>query len=819
MDYTSRSKSLDPNRIRELTLPDRAARVLSDYSSHDEIVRPFVALVYGSHRTGKTTTLRLLSEIARHQNALPVFLSTRELGTRANLGPVLAGAALSALEREYPDESEMRRPLESAAGGAIRGVSPLVRLLRKALADRSSPPTRVLLLVDDVEFLESVSSYDLDDLVSGFVGRRARAEPGYDLIDLVMASESDVPRLPKRIRRYELRLSEQELARRWDELGIEELGDRWRAVPRDEFTEVVEAFLRTETRPDVALGVLAATWKRFGSGDLFEAVLQASLTKEEQQVLSLITLLQPVERSYLAPLLDTPTDVLDSLDGKGLLVSTRGGKLAALEPIGSTLVARSLADSSIELNELAFGSPEAETDRQLDDVLVQNRQAALVLKGERSIIVGDRGAGKSAVYKQLRSLRGSAGLEWRVVGDAEPGNFVQRMTVDAAPAGSADHFRAVWLAYCAAMVAIDLLESVDAHSETRALRWTAYRLLRTVGWAHRVSGDVTWPIRAYEAARSFVRIGLKLSIGPVTLEPSSAATRRQLGRDELDIDDFLQQADGVLRSASRRVWAAADRIDELYKYDRPKQEPLVQGVLLAETRVAQLSNIRLAPFLRTDLYELYDLQEKNKSRQRRIQLSWKEDQLRQLLLRRAYGNVNLRNLAAAFGIDPHGPPIHQEVALAVLFPRFVEDQPFFVWLIETLQNARSRVAPRQIVLFLNDLVDSVESEYVARLPVFTTTEVVAAVRQVSRMSFEEVVSDFRVAVGFVESCRAGRLRTFSIDQVGDLFDLSEGSPVEQINRLERLGVVGRGVAIEDDQATVRFEIPRLYWEHWEDLSS
>jgi hypothetical protein len=67
-----------------------------------------------------------------------------------------------------------------------------------------------------------------------------------------------------------------------------------------------------------------------------------------------------------------------------------------------------------------------------------------------------------------------------------------------------------------------------------------------------------------------------------------------------------------------------DRIDETFKYDRAKQEAVVQALLQAEARVSLFDAIGLAVFLRTDLFELYDIQEKNKLVSRTLTLDWEK---------------------------------------------------------------------------------------------------------------------------------------------------------------------------------------------------
>jgi hypothetical protein len=102
-----------------------------------------------------------------------------------------------------------------------------------------------------------------------------------------------------------------------------------------------------------------------------------------------------------------------------------------------------------------------------------------------------------------------------------------------------------------------------------------------------------------------------------------------------------------------------------------------------------------------------------------------------------------------------------------------------------------------------------------RIPLFTEKEVTDAMTRISELSYEEVISDFRAATGFVRNCRAGKIVEFELEKVKTLFDEKEGSVVLQLERLERLGFLSRIIVKEGDALLPRFRIPRLFTRCWE----
>jgi hypothetical protein len=238
--------------------------------------------------------------------------------------------------------------------------------------------------------------------------------------------------------------------------------------------------------------------------------------------------------------------------------------------------------------------------------------------------------------------------------------------------------------------------------------------------------------------------------------------------------------------------------------------------LQAEAHVSLLKNVGVIVFLRTDLYELYDIQEKTKFVSRTLTLKWTVEEWLQLIVNRVFANSAVENLADSFVSDKGS--IEPRAALEALFPRQIEGQPVDRWLIESVSNGNGDVSPRLAVNLLHLTRDSSEDAEadVSTLPLFSADAVRDAMTRISDLSYSEVVDDFKVARSFVQNCRAGKLRDFSLSDVEALFDLAEGSIAEQVALLERLGFLERIVQeAESGTVTSRFRIPKLYTRCWD----
>src|SRR6185295_17319136 len=218
----------------------------------------------------------------------------------------------------------------------------------------------------------------------------------------------------------------------------------------------------------------------------------------------------------------------------------------------------------------------------------------------------------------------------------------QQMTADDSASSSADGFKAVWLLYSAALSARDVEVLGDiADDNTKSFLKESRVILRRIGWGAAIKGE-SWTSRLMAAVRSILPEKVSLTLGPITVEPTlNRRGHGWLGTD-IKIDEFIDRTDRLLQATNRRLLIVFDQIDEAFKYQRERQEALIQGLFLAESFLSLRRAIRLVVLLRTDLFELYDIQEKNKFVSRTVRLDWSRDELRKQLLRRMFSNADLR---------------------------------------------------------------------------------------------------------------------------------------------------------------------------------
>jgi hypothetical protein len=504
--------------------------------------------------------------------------------------------------------------------------------------------------------------------------------------------------------------------------------------------------------------------------------------------------------SALAEKLGTPHDRF-----QGLLANLQVSRLFFVDQqtvaffhdsIREVVLSRRVFLRPFRLAELRFGAEEAERDDLLDASFVGRNSLDWILEQGRSIVIGDRGSGKSAIFRKLAEKQ-----PVRALPVANAGDVLHRI-VDKDAWLDADALRAAWLVVIAAVVA-----STVPGEAPKVLRRNAIDLRAALALPTEPPGRTRQAMRA--AARLLGGTTLKFGVGPVNFEAKLPAGTRPSG-SFLDAENLLHETDQLHKQTGRRVAVLLDRIDETFKYDRSRQEALVQALLQAEARVSQLDCIELVVFLRTDLFELYDIQEKNKLVSRSLALEWSEEDWLRVLIRRVFANEPFARLTRRLHVDVED--IEMRAALEVLFPAEIEGQPVDRWLVDSVRNGNGDISPRLAVLLLHLTRERSArlDDLVSAIPLFSADAVQRAMTKLSDLSFSEVVNDFKVAPTFVLNCRAGKLTRFSLSDVEQLFDDADGKTSDQVRLLERLGFLERVVEQRGDQTKSLFQIPRLY---------
>jgi hypothetical protein len=188
-----------------------------------------------------------------------------------------------------------------------------------------------------------------------------------------------------------------------------------------------------------------------------------------------------------------------------------------------------------------------------------------------------------------------------------------------------------------------------------------------------------------------------------------------------------------------------------------------------------------------------------------------------MLIRRLGTNKVFQGIRPFLKIDGNESEVKIRLLLMIVFPEQVEGLPFVEWITKMLRNGKNHISPRQIILFLVILKDILinSPSSTKQVPIFNDTDVKQAITHLSELSYDEILSDFRISPTFIRNCRAGKISEFTIDEVKNLFSEKEGSMIFQLDLLEKLGIIERVVKLDTEKGFIsKFKFPDLYTRCW-----
>lgn len=529
-----------------------------------------------------------------------------------------------------------------------------------------------------------------------------------------------------------------------------------------------------------------------------------------ERMLGVLALGEPMNPLVLSGLLGVDGQQLEELLQLPLVKQDEDGLRIADSSITSLLRDRLLLPP-FSYAALSFGDAAAEQDGLLSHLFQAPPILDSILSGVTTIVIGERGAGKSAIHRRL--AEGSESNEDTIVAAVKDHyEFLQHRLDDGDSQVSAEDFKAFWLLFKAIVVAKGMLTH-GLLDGSPALRRDAIRMLR----GFRLDGPFAARSRV-ERALHWVggrfRAPIRLSVGPVVVDADISA---DLGARNIDVHQFLRSASDALTDLAVRLVIVVDQVDEVYKYEPDRQERAVQGLFLAEKFITEQldSRLRTVILLRSDLFRLFNIKEKNKLVSRMHELVWEESALVEFILRRVLQNAELQRLRDLIPLSYVGETESSRLLLRAIFPSEVENVPFVYWLFRGLRNGEGRVTPRQVLLFLICAREEAMGSrgQVTGSPLFSEADASVALTRVSELSFGEVLDDYRVAATFVRNCKASGLSSFALRDVIGMFDRAEGEPTAQVESLERIGFLERRTNL-DGEGGWWFHIPPLFTRHW-----
>lgn len=356
---------------------------------------------------------------------------------------------------------------------------------------------------------------------------------------------------------------------------------------------------------------------------------------------------------------------------------------------------------------LEIGNSVAEFDRDLEKYFVETETFRAVIRGDVDIVAGDKGTGKTAIYRVLtKSYRSYPDLENVEIVSAfnvQGSPVFQRLTTQ--PVLSEGAYQTIWKAYILSLVGNWL---VDIYGPT--FNEEIKHLKNTLDHLDLSAADVS-PETVFGNLMGLVR---RLST------PSAAGVHFEFRESGLPViypkvefggqleeksiiysDDFLSHLDAAIASTGMHIWVALDRLDEAFIGYPGMELPALRALLRSYLDLLGLKNLKLKLFVRKDLFRritrggFVNLTHVNA---KKIEIVWDEADLLNMLCRR------LRQSDAFLRILPQRD-LGDEELFDCVFPEQVDQgkrkSTTFRWIMSRIRDGNDIKPPRNLIDIAN----------------------------------------------------------------------------------------------------------------------
>ncbi len=300
------------------------------------------------------------------------------------------------------------------------------------------------------------------------------------------------------------------------------------------------------------------------------------------------------------------------------------------------------------LEKLYFGKDDAESDFARGGLLRQGfmrtRAYEEALSGAKTLIIGRKGSGKSAICLILREALSSENRCALVTTDEISADEIRRFQLPGIPREQSKQL--IWRYVFDVQIAKFILAAGQKASVKTSELTEKLGAIRKFLLDNGEIEDLTFTERFWKVierlkgAISLEAFSVKLKVDG-QVRPPSAGTK---AHDQLD---FVEAQLNVVALAlglspeAQPFHILVDQIEKVWSNDR-ESDSMVVGLMLAAKELQRRFGFAVATvFLRTDIYESLQFQDRDKFRGDEFHIDWDEDNLLDLILTRAQASLGV----------------------------------------------------------------------------------------------------------------------------------------------------------------------------------
>jgi hypothetical protein len=364
------------------------------------------------------------------------------------------------------------------------------------------------------------------------------------------------------------------------------------------------------------------------------------------------------------------------------------------------------------LKELDFGNSVAEFDEQLDAYFVETQIYSDFIDGRYDIVSGDKGTGKTAIYRIVRDKHREipqlSDVEL-IAGFNDAGNPVFQRLSQSEQLQEGEYIT-VWKSYITSLLGNYILNIFEGCHTPKMAELdhvlTAVGLRSKDATASTIFSQLTNLLRSFgKPNKASIKFSVTESGLPVvapTIDFSTVETHDEGAQVIVNSDDAMNLLNETIKEAETKIWLVLDRLDEAFAGYSQIEVPVLRALFRVYLDMQAHSNIKLKLFVRNDLFRkvvrggFVNLTHVNA---RRIQIKWHPDDLYALLCRRIRERPEFMQ---AYG----GNLIEADLDLFTkVFPAQVDigkkNPTAWNWILGRIRDGNGIAPPRNLIDFVN----------------------------------------------------------------------------------------------------------------------
>jgi hypothetical protein len=469
------------------------------------------------------------------------------------------------------------------------------------------------------------------------------------------------------------------------------------------------------------------------------------------------------------------------------------------------------------LSTLSLGNSVAEYDDSLERYFVETATFEAVIRDQGDIIAGDKGTGKTALFRILEqrytSIPELAKVELIAAFNPTGSPVFQRLVTQLDVMAEGE-YQGVWKAYLISLAGNWVLGLVGADASAKLKQLD--RLLTAMGLR---SADDSASTIFSQLVNVLKRPKLKAVVtfspdgSPIIIPTISFSDEDQ---SALDLDQtivrhdyMLQLLNDILDDLGYSLWVVLDRLDEAFQGFPAAEIPALRALLRTYLDLNAFPRLRLKLFVRKDLFRrvvaggFVNLTHVNA---RKIEIVWEDADLQTLLHRRFQENEDFVETLGVRGASP-------EATFDAVFPPkvdFADNKPTtWSWMLSRIRDGNFVRPPRNLI----DLVikaqaaqqraeNRVPQVFVPRTPLINSESLKGGLRRLSSDRVEDtLLAEAGEYASYIEQFRDGKAE-HNRASLHTLFARPESELKGVIQALMDLGFL--------EQIGESFKIPMLY---------